>query len=629
MTIELLRGALGLVAFPFLAWLLSTNRGVVMWKTVVFGLLIQLSLGTLVMLTQPGQAFFLMMNDVVVNLLDLSNEGAKFLFGRLVDSQLEVLADSQYNRGATFAFSVLPTIIFFSSLMSVIYYTGVMQKIVEFIAWLMMKLLGTSGAETLSVSSNMFVGQTEAPLVVKPFIQSMTRSELSTVMTGGFATVAGGVMAAYVGMLQGSFPGIAGHLLTASIMSAPAAIVMSKLAFPETGEPATGGDVKIDVETEDSNVIDAAAQGAKTGLRLAANVGAMLLAFIALVHLANTIVSWGGNQVHTLLTEHRGQDAFLWGLIFGGGLSFFVLARMSWRRHRTKFWIGGVLTVILVTSLTYLVLAGTTTSVLTAWGTVALITGLLASFSVIGVFGRSVIGRDFSLLLFFTSLTKLIAVSIGFGIVTLLVGGSSSLFGASLICGVVLAVVPGLIVFWPDPSSDGLLRATLWFVGSAAVITVAISATQLGTSSVDLLELLRVLSLEKLFGYVFSALAFLMGVPMGDLVNFGELIGHKIVVNEFVAFLKFQTMAESGVLDPRTMVIASYALCGFANFSSIAIQIGGIGGLAPDRESDLAEIGPRAMVCGALASFQTAAVAGIMQTLAGQLGIDLVRLTGG
>lgn len=590
-----------------------------MWKTVILGLLIQLGLGVLVMLTPPGQAFFKSMNDVIISLLEFSNEGARFLFGDLVDSEFA---------SAQFAFSVLPTIIFFSSIMSIAYYSGIMQKLVEFIAWIIMKLLGTSGAETLSVSSNMFVGQTEAPLVVKPFIDDMTRSELSTIMTGGFATVAGGVMAAYVGMLQDSFPGIAGHLLTASIMSAPAAIVMSKLAFPEVGEPVTGGDVKIEIESDDSNIIDAAAQGAKTGLRLAANVGAMLLAFISLVALANSIVGWGGQRVHQLLTRHTGVEAFVWGLVVGGSIAFFFIARLSWRTFKTKFWIGGLLTIILVTAGTYLLIVGPTGSMFSTSGVIALILGLILSFIVMMVFTGTAIEEDFYLVNFVRSFGKLVLASLVFASFTWGIGGTESQFSASLIIGFLLALIPAFIVFWPSPNRTGLSKSFVWLIVGTAIFSAGIYGTVAWVETVDLLSLLENLTLELLFGYVFSGLAFLMGVPLGDVVHFGELIGHKVVVNEFVAFQQLQSMADSAVLDPRSLVIASYALCGFANFSSIAIQIGGIGGLAPDRESELAEIGLRAMICGALASFQTAAVAGVMQVIATNIGIDLVNLGG-
>jgi CNT family concentrative nucleoside transporter len=324
--------------------------------------------------------------------------------------------------GAYFAFSVLPTIIFFSSLMTVLYYLRVMQTVVKAFAWIMQRTMGTSGAETLSASGNIFLGQTEAPLMIRPFVEKMTMSELHCVMTGGFATVAGGVMAAYVGMLLPYFPEIAGHLLAASVMSAPAAIVISKVMYPETEEPETRGTLKADVPSPDVNVIDAATRGAGEGLTLALNVGAMLLAFIALIAMINAGFGWVGS-----------------------------------------------------------------------------------------VFGY-----------------------------------------------------------------DGL-------------------------------------SLELVSGWIMAPVAWIMGVPWHDSVAIGSLLGVKTIINEFVAYLQLATSLQRGIdLEPRSIVIATYALCGFANFSSIAIQIGGIGGMAPSRRSDLSRIGIRAMIAGTLASFMTATIAGAL-----------------
>jgi CNT family concentrative nucleoside transporter len=306
--------------------------------------------------------------------------------------------------------------------MSVLYYLGVMQWIVRGIAWVMQRTMRTSGAETLSVAGNIFVGQTESPLLIKPFVGKMTQSELATVMVGGFATIAGGVLAAYVGMLSPYFPDIAGHLLTASVMNAPAALLISKILVPETGVPETGSSVSVSVAKEEVNVIEAAAAGATQGLRLALNVGAMLLCFIALIALLNAILGAAGGLV-------------------------------------------------------------------------------------------------------------------------------------------------GL----PD------------------------------------------LSLEKLFGWILAPLALLMGTPWSDAGTVGSLIGVKAVVNEFVAYLGLAQMLEQGAaLTPRGTVIATYALLGFANFSSIAIQIGGIGGIAPGRRSDLSRLGLRAMIGGNLAAFLSASLAGIL-----------------
>jgi CNT family concentrative nucleoside transporter len=430
--VEKATSLLGLLVFIGVAWLLSVNRKAVQWRVVAWGVGLQFLFAVLILLTGPGRAFFDGLNQVFVALLGYTNEGAAFLFGNLVRPNVPVgpaegpfasVADTGTwaNTGALFAFSVLPTIIFFSSLMTLLYHLGIMQIFVRAFAWVMVRTMGTSGAESLSAAGNIFVGQTEAPLLVKPFVKTMTKSELHAVMTGGFATVAGGVMAAYVGLLVAFFPDIAGHLIAASVMSAPAALAISKIMYPETEEPVTRGDIRVELEKTDANVIDAAARGASEGLGLALNVGAMLLAFIALLALLNGLVGW---------------------------------------------------------------VAG--------------------------------------------------------------------LFGAEL-------------------------------------------------------------SIQMILGWLGAPLAWLMGTPWKDALEVGTLIGEKTALNEFVAYLHLANMLQGGSdLSARSVVIATYALCGFANFSSIAIQIGGIGGLAPERRHDLSRLGLRAMVAGTLAAFMTACVVGIL-----------------
>ncbi len=430
--VERAQSLLGLLAFVALAWALSVRRKAVRWKPVAIGVALQLLFGLLILKTPLGRGFFAGLNDVFVALLGYTTEGARFIFGNLVLPNVPVgPTDGPFGpvtasgtwaaTGAFFAFNVLPTIIFFSSLMTLLYYLGVMQWVVRGFAWVMARTMGTSGAESLNAAGNIFVGQTEAPLLIKPFVHSMTMSELHAVMTGGFATVAGGVLAAYVGMLVAYFPDIAGHLIAASVMSAPAALAISKVMYPETEEPVTRGELRVELERPDVNVIDAAARGAAEGLQLALNVGAMLLAFIALIALINGILGW---------------------------------------------------------------MAG--------W------------------------------------------------------------FGAEL-------------------------------------------------------------TLQAILGVVGAPFAWLMGVPWHDSLAVGTLIGEKTAVNEFVAYLHLAELLQSGsTLSARSVVIATYALCGFANFSSIAIQIGGIGGIAPERRSDLSRIGLRAMIAGTLAAFMTACVVGIL-----------------
>lgn len=443
----ILQGIVGLAIIIGLAWLFSTNRKAINWKLVGIGISLQVVFGIFVIrgrdlgqiwfpLEWPKMAFDFV-STVFVQLLAFTVEGSRFVFGNLAISP-----GFNDSLGFFFAFQVLPTIIFFASIMSVLYHLGIMQKVVQGVAWLISKSLRTSGAETLSVSANIFVGQTEAPLVIKPFIGKMTQSELMAVMIGGMATIAGGVMASYVQMLGFSFAqakGIpiqeaqivfAGQLLGASIMAAPAALLIAKILVPETQTPETTGHVKVPVEKTASNVIEAAAAGAGEGLKLALNVGAMLLAFIALIALIN------------------------------------------------------------------------------------------------------------------------------------------------------------------------------WLLGQVGEVT--------GLNAVLVESFAQPLKLELLLGLVLQYLAMGIGVPVADALNFGSLIGTKIILNEFVAYLNLADMVKANMLDPKTITMATFALCGFANISSIAIQIGGIGPLAPHRQSDLARLGLRAVLGGTLATLMTASIAGVL-----------------
>lgn len=396
-------GLIGLLVIPGLAWLLSTHRWQVRWRTVATGIGIQFVLALLILKTAPGRAFFAGATEVVTGFLEFADEGSRFVFGQGFDL-------------VPFAFRVLPTIIFFSSVVAVLYHLGVIQRVVKLFAVVMTTVMGTSGPESLSASANIFVGQTEAPLLIRSYVGKMTRSELMAVMTGGFATVAGGVMAAYVGM------GIsAGHLIAASVMSAPAALVMAKLMIPETETDRVSAKADFKVRTPWANMIDAAAQGAGDGLKLALNVGAMLLAFIALVALVNGLLAPVGG------------------------------------------WIG----------------------------------------------------------------------------------------------------LPGL-------------------------------------------------NLEMILGFLFRPLAWVMGVPWAEADAVGTLLGLKTAANEFVAYSRFEEISAENQLSEKSRVIATYALCGFSNFSSIAIQIGGIGSIAPERKSELASLGLRAMIAGTLACLQTATIAGLL-----------------
>jgi len=412
----------GIFFLLLLAWLMSNNKRKIPYRVIIWGMGLQITFGLLILKTAPGHVMFQFLEDAFLRLMSFSDAGARFMFGdlmmgfapadgssfQLIDASTGHPADfakimSVY--GPRFAFKVIPSIIFFASLIAIFYHLGIMQRIVSAMAWVMSKTMGTSGGESLSASCNIFVGQSEAPLLIKPYIGKMTQSELMAVMVGGFATIAGAVMVAYV-----TFGVDAGHLMAASVMSAPASLVMAKIIFPETGESLTRGKVRLKVQKDTVNVVDAAAQGAATGLKLAVNVAAMLIAFIALIALVNHLLS---------------------------------------------------------------------------------------------------------------------------------------------------------------------------FIGT---------------------------TLNQVFGWVFSPIAFFIGVPLNEVLDIGQLLGTKIALNEFVAYVDLTAL--KGTLSPRAFTIATYALCGFANFSSIAIQIGGIGAIAPERKSDLARLGLRAMFGGALASWLTAAIAG-------------------
>ncbi|MGN7831869.1 NupC/NupG family nucleoside CNT transporter [Pseudoxanthomonas sp. 22568] len=418
-------GLFGLVVLIGIAWLFSNNRRAVDWRLVVTGILLQIGFAAIVLLVPGGRDVFDWLGQGFVKVLSFVNEGSNFIFGGLMDTS---------KVGFIFAFQVLPTIIFFSALMGVLYHLGVMQAVVRAMAWAITKVMNVSGAETTSVCASVFIGQTEAPLTVRPYIPRMTESELITMMIGGMAHIAGGVLAAYVGMLGGSDPVqqafYAKHLLAASIMAAPATLVVAKLLIPETGTPLTRGTVKMEVEKTTSNVIDAAAAGAGDGLRLALNIGAMLLAFIALIALLNAPLTWLGE-------------------------------------------------------------------------------------------------------------------------------------------------ISGLQAMLGKPTS-----------------------------------------LSTLLGYLLAPIAWVIGTPWADATTVGSLIGQKVVINEFVAYTELAKVVNGQVpgmmLSDEGRLIATYALCGFANFSSIAIQIGGIGGLAPGRRADLARFGLRAVLGGSIATFMTATIAGVL-----------------
>ena len=402
-----LQGLIGMILLLGIAFILSNNRRKINYRIVGWGLSLQFIFGILILKTPLGKPLFGFFDKVITKLISFSDAGSDFLFKSLVPGV------GYHEAMVNFAFRALPTIIFFSSLMTVLYHFGVIQFIVKWISRIMQKSMGTSGSETLSVAANIFVGQTEAPLMIRPFIRNMTQSELMAVMTGGFATVAGGVLALYVIWLK-DIPGIAGHLLAASVMSAPAAMVVAKIIYPETDLSETSGDLNIIIEKPDSNTMEALGRGATEGLKLAANVAAMLVAFVALIAMVNYLLTFA------------------------------------------------------------------------------------------------------------------------------------------------------------DTSIQGIL------------------------------------------GFIFQPLAWAMGIPWEEAQMVGVLMGEKITLTELIAYSDLRDLRLEHAISDRTAIIASYALCGFANFASIGIQLGGIGGIAPERRKDLASLALKAMLGGALASWMTASIAGIL-----------------
>ncbi|MGE5681280.1 MAG: NupC/NupG family nucleoside CNT transporter [Bacillota bacterium] len=442
----IVRGIIGLFLILTIAFLFSNNKRKINWRLVISGISIQFIFAIFIIHSEILRNWFKplgwpkdamnWMGGAVVNLLGYSLKGSEFVFGKLA------VGTGPESLGFFFAFQVLPTIIFVSTLSYVLYYLGILQAVVKVMAFVMSKILGSSGAESLSNTANIFLGHTEAPLLVRPYISRMTNSELLTIMVGGMATISAGVMVGYVMMLGQAYSTafhqdlyasqikFAIHLLAGSVMAAPGSIVIAKIIYPETSEPETKGSVKLDVEKNTSSVIEAAAAGASDGLHLALNVAAMLISFIALI---------------------------------------------------------------------------------------ALINYLLISFG------------------YFTGLNTALQANFG-----------------------------------------------------------------------------QPLSMQLIFGLLLKYIAIGIGVPSADALSFGSLVGTKVVLNEFVAYVDLSNLIKSGLLSEKGIIMATYALCGFANFSSIAIQIGGIGPMAPNRRKDIAALGLRAVLGGSLATFMTATLAGIL-----------------
>jgi concentrative nucleoside transporter, CNT family len=431
------RAAIGLAALIAIAWVLSGNRKQVSWRIIGTGILIQIVFGTLIGFVPAVSTAFEWISRTFVTFLNFGLDGAAFLYGDLARNS-DAVPNVKHSLGFLFVFQALPTVIFFSAVTAGLYYLGILQKIVYVFAWVMAKTMRLSGAESLSAAGNIFLGQTEAPLLVRPFIGKMTNSELNCLMTGGMATIAGSVLGAYVSFLGGGDVNeqarFATYLLSASIMNAPAAIVMAKIFLPENEPEKIDSSLKVNKESLGVNLIDSLAKGASDGVKLALNIGGMLLAFIAIIYALN----W-------LLVDGIGT----WT-----GLNTYVIA-----------------------------------------------------------------------------------------------------------------------------STDGAFSG---------------------------------FSLQYILGQLFRPFAWIMGVDWHETIKVGSLLGQKTVINEFVAYLSLADMKATGILSDKAIVISTYALCGFANFSSIAIQIGGIGSMAPTRQADLSRLGFKALMAATLATMMTATIAGAL-----------------
>lgn len=578
---------LGIFVLIFLGWCISEDRRRFPWRVVAWGLVLQMVFGFVVLWWAPGARLFLRLNDVFNALLGFSKEGAVFVFNavgstdagtvpaslqdylrslgevsaaaardsadtavRAAGGRIDIALRTGTVPGFFFAFQVLTTIIFFSALLSVLYYLGVMQKIVLLFAKVMARTMGVSGAESLSNSANVFVGQTEAPLVVRPYIEKMTRSEIMAIMVGGFANTAGGVLGAYIMMLVGHFPNIAAHLISASVLSAPAAFIFAKIMVPEREEPLTKGEVRMEVEIEDANVLDAAANGTTVGWQLAINVAAMLVSFVAMIAMVNLGVGWLGG--------------------------FFGDASGVARLH--------LLAAAVLAGLLYVERRGPPRDVLT-W---SLLAALAAAFALAKVAAaRGLLAPD---------LPRLIGL-------------------AGLAAWLPLFLQTDAKASWGRRGWGTILGAL-----AAADAAVLLGGYLPAASS---------LSLQTILGWLHWPVALVMGVPAADCGVVGRLLGEKLILTEFIAYLDLSSYlaaaarGEVPALDPRSVVILSYALCGFSNFASIGIQIGGIAPLAPSRRHEIARLGFKAMVAGALATFMIACVAGTFYTGRSMLGAGL------
>jgi CNT family concentrative nucleoside transporter len=538
--LSIVRAAFGIAVLIFIAWLFSVDRKSISWNTVIKSLSIQIIIAFMVMFVTPVQDFFNFFGSCFIAVLGWTKAGSEFLFGAFIDT-------SKF--GYIFAFQILPTIIFFSAFTSLLFYLGILQKIVWLFARLMSKLIRLSGAESLSTVANIFVGMNEAPLVVKPYISKMTKSELMLVMTAGMSTMAGGVLAAYIGMLGNGIPEIeiqfARHLLAASVMAAPGAIVISKILVPQTEK--TEQNAEIAKDKLGANVLEAISIGTVDGFKLAGNVGAMLLVFYALIAGGNSII------------------AFLGSFSIAASLSFCL----------------------------------------------SVVAGCLLYTALYGKYGRN---------------TRYVLYAAGAAIVLGTVDiYLKNKYGMGLLPLPVFAAIAGIF--------SGLLTASLCMRGNR-VSRIRYCEISFGAASLLLLSVALYgsfsdsinssvanlsggryteLSMQLILGYAFAPVVWLTGVAIPDVPLVGQLLGQKIILTEFVGYSELSNMIAGNLFsETKSAIMATYVLCGFANFASIGIEIGGIGSIAPNQRAMLSIFGMRALLGGTLSALISATIVGMM-----------------
>jgi len=539
--LSILKGILGIAVLIFIAWMFSTNRKAISWNVVVKGLIIQLVIALSVMFFAPVQDFFNFFGSCFVAVLGWTKAGSEFLFGTFVDV-------SKF--GFVFAFQIIPSIIFFAAFIGLLFYLGIIQKVVWFFAVLMRKAMKLSGAESLATVANIFVGQNEAPLIVKPYMAKMTKSEIMLIMVAGMSTMAGGVLAAYVGMLGNQISELeiqfARHLLAASVMAAPAAVVISKILVPQTNEIET--EANISKHKIGNNILDAISNGAMDGVKLAVSVAAMLLVFYALIAGLNNIIAYFGN--FTLLS------LFSFCLSFSAAIYTYRFFRNINKDYSYRF---------------------------------LLIASILAALAVANIY----LQKD--------NVPNMLP---------------NPLF--AVIAGVFFGAISGYILLRRNKQKTinyyGIsfaALAVLFITLSIAFFSINENLNYIVADVTD--GKYAQLSMQFILGYAFAPVIWLIGVCPQDVSLVGELLGQKLILTEFVGYNELAKMLSSGAFfEIKSAIMAIYVLCGFANFASVGIQVGGIGAIVPNQKSTLSAFGMRALLGGTLTALVSATIIGMM-----------------